>query len=220
MKPIQIEIWSDIICPFCYIGKRHLEQAIAESGLNSERDLNITWKSFELAPGFEAEPDGSIVEILAERKGWTPKQSQQMHDEVTRKAAESGLTYDFSKTVPAPSFDAHRMLHFAADHGLQGELKERLLSAYFTEGENIADSRTLARIAEEVGFPKEEAIETAESDRYREFVQDDIEEAHALKISGAPFFLFNREYAISGAQPVSLFQKALKRVTEPASAKK
>lgn len=215
MSKIKVEIWSDIVCPFCYIGKRHFENALKQSGLSDSTE--VVWKSFELQPGLEADPNQNIYDFLAEKKQWSPEQSREMHRHVTQKAAEAGLTYDFDRTIPANSFDAHRLIHFAADHGVQDAMKERLLSAYFTEGENIGDIDTLIRLADEIGLPKEDAATVLKGDRYRGDVKKDVEEARQMQVQGVPFFVMNRKYAVSGAQPVEVFVQALNKTAEDAA---
>lgn len=215
MSKIKVEIWSDIVCPFCYIGKRHFENALRDSGLSDSTE--VVWKSFELQPGLEADPNQNIYDFLAEKKQWSPEQSREMHRHVTQKAAEAGLTYDFDSTIPANSFDAHRLIHFAADNGVQDAMKERLLSAYFIEGENIGDVETLIRLAAEIGLSKAEAATVLKSDRYADDVEKDVQEAKQMQVQGVPFFVMNRKYAVSGAQPVDVFIRALNKTAEDAA---
>ncbi|MCC5914349.1 MAG: DsbA family oxidoreductase [Balneolaceae bacterium] len=212
---MKVEIWSDIVCPFCYIGKRHFENALRDSGLSDSTE--VVWKSFELQPGLEADPNQNIYDFLAEKKQWSPEQSREMHRHVTQKAAEAGLTYDFDSTIPANSFDAHRLIHFAADNGVQDAMKERLLSAYFIEGENIGDVETLIRLAAEIGLSKAEAATVLKSDRYADDVEKDVQEAKQMQVQGVPFFVMNRKYAVSGAQPVDVFIRALNKTAEDAA---
>lgn len=209
---ITVEIWSDVICPFCYIGKRHFEQALKSKGL--EEDVEITWRSFELAPDAQTNPEKSIYEVLSERKGWSSEQTKMMHEQVSQKASDAGLVYDFDKTIPANSFRSHQLLHLAKEKGVQDEIKERLLKAYFTEGKNIDDVATLIEIGKMEGLSEEEISAALESEKIKSAVQEDISMARQMGIQGVPFFVFDRTYAVSGAQPVEAFEQALAKINE------
>jgi predicted DsbA family dithiol-disulfide isomerase len=206
---MKIEIWSDVMCPFCYIGKRRLELALEQLPFN--RDIEVEWKSYQLDPDIKNEPGKHIDQYLAERKGVTLSYAKQMNDQVTRMAAELGLEYNFDKAVVANSFDAHRFSHFAAQHGKGNEAEERLFRAYFTEGKNIADIGTLVQLGTEIGLEAAELKQALESDAHALAVQEDISAANALGVRGVPFFVLDRKYAVSGAQPVEVFKQALER---------
>ena len=206
---MKIDIWSDIMCPFCYIGKRRLEQAL--SGFEHKADVEIIWHSFQLDPDMAALPGKSIHHYLAERKGMSIDRSVQLHDQMTKNALADGLVYNFDKAIIANSFDAHRLIHLAASHGLGGAAKEALLKAYFTDGKNISDHNTLMQIGIEIGLRVIETGEMLNSDLYASEVKEDIEMAQNLGINGVPFFVFDNKYAISGAQPAAVFSDGLQQ---------
>jgi predicted DsbA family dithiol-disulfide isomerase len=211
---MQIEIWSDVMCPFCYIGKRKFETALAQF---PEKDqVQIVWKSFQLSPDLKTEPGLSSNDYLARHKGISVAEAQQMHDHVTNMAAEVGLHYDFSKAVVANSWNAHRFAHFAKSKGLQPEAEEALFKAYFTEGKNIDDYPTLATLGASIGLDAHETIAMLESDAYHQEVRQDIQQARQFGINGVPFFVFNRKYALSGAQAPETFLQALQQITAEA----
>ncbi|SEJ13180.1 Predicted dithiol-disulfide isomerase, DsbA family [Cyclobacterium xiamenense] len=200
-----IEIWSDIVCPFCYLGKRKLEKAL--EAFPAEDAVSITYKSFQLMPDVPTQPGLSINAFLAREKGISLEQAQEMNAYVTEQANAMGLTYNLDRAVVANTFRAHRLLHHAKSLGLQSETKERLLKAYFTEGKNIDDTDTLLALAEEIGLTQVQQV--LESDDYALDVRADVLEARQLGIKGVPFFVFNRKSAISGAQNVALFSETL-----------
>ena len=204
---MQVEVWSDIMCPFCYIGKRKFETALSQ--FDDRDDVELVWKSFQLNPDQPTDPDTSIYEYLSESKGMPIEQARQMTREVAGRAAQVGLTFDFDASVTANSFDAHRLLHLAADAGVQDETKEALLSAYFTEGKNIADVATLTQIGEHVGLDPQRVQDILRSNEYADDVQRDIYESRQLGVQGVPFFVLNRKYAVSGAQESDTFLGAL-----------
>lgn len=206
---MKVEIWSDVMCPFCYIGKRRLEQALENFEYADEVD--IQWKSFQLNPAMETNPDININDYLAEAKGWSPEQARQMNERVTRMAAETGLEYHMEQAVVANSFDAHRLIQFAKTQDKANKAEEALFRAYFTEGKNIADHETLRVIAGHIGLDSDEVYEILESGQYADRVKHDVHIAKTLDIRGVPFFLFNRKYAISGARETEVFLKALKQ---------
>lgn len=206
---MKIEIWSDVMCPFCYIGKRRMEQAMEQ--FDHADDIRIEWKSFQLNPDMETDPDVSINEYLAESKGWPLDHARQMNERVTKMAAEVGLEYNMDQAVVANSFDAHRLIQFAKEHDKGGEAEEALFHAYFTEGKNIADHETLGGIASAIGLDSDETQEVLESDKYANAVKQDIEMAKNMNIRGVPFFLFDRKYGVSGAQQTDLFLEALEK---------
>lgn len=204
-----VEIWSDVMCPFCYIGKRRFEHALEQFEYSNE--VEIVWRSFQLNPDMETDPDLNINEYLAKTKGWSEMEARQMNDRVSRMAAEEGLEYHMDQAVVANSFDAHRLVQFAKTKGLGDEAEEALFHAYFTEGKNIDDLETLLEIAGSIGLDLPESREVLESDTFANAVKHDIQTARSLNINGVPFFMFNKKFAVSGAQKVQTFLKALKQ---------
>lgn len=209
-EPLYVDIWSDIVCPFCYIGKRNFEEAVDKAGLNDL--VKVVWHSFELAPDAETNPDDSIYDVLAKRKGWSLEESKEIHEQMEQRAKESGLEYNFDQTVPANSFKAHKLLHLGNKKDVQNEVKERLLKAYFTEGKNIDDYETLVITGKQAGLKENEIREALCSEIIESEVRKDIENAQKLGIQGVPFFVIHQKYAISGAQPVDVFEQALEKV--------
>jgi predicted DsbA family dithiol-disulfide isomerase len=206
---MEVEIWSDVMCPFCYIGKRRFEKALQSFEYNHE--VEITWRSFQLNPDMETDPDANINEHLAEAKGWSLDQAQQMNQRVTDMAADEGLEYHMDRAVVANSFDAHRLVQFAKDRGKADEMEEALFKAYFTEGKNIADHQTLITLAEGIGIDPTETRSILQSEKYTNAVKHDIQLAQNINITGVPFFLFDRKFAVSGARETEVFLKALKQ---------
>ncbi len=206
---MKVDIWSDVVCPFCYIGKRHFEQALADFA--DKDSVEVRWHSFELDPhaGNDARP---MIDALMEKYGQSREQAEGMMDRVIGMGKEAGLDLRLKQSIRANTFNAHRLLHLAAARGLQDQAKERLLSAYFTEGENVNDPQTLARLLDEVGINDEDVLTTLENDTYAESVRADERQAREMGITGVPFFVFNDKYAISGAQPVAAFKQVLEKV--------
>jgi len=204
---MKVEIWSDIMCPFCYIGKRRFELAMEQFEYKDR--IQIEWKSFLLSPDTETDPTINMHEFLAKHKGISVEEATGLNDYVTNMAAQSGLTYNFDKAIPANCFNAHRLIHFAKQHGKQDAAEEALFKAYFTDGRNIDDATTLLKIADELGLDSG-AFGLAMSDNeYTQAVLNDIEEAQQLGVRGVPFFVFNRKYAVSGAQDATVFLETL-----------
>jgi len=210
-SPIKIDIWSDIACPWCYIGKRRLEGGLAALG-DDAPEVEIEYHSFELAPDTPVDFDGSEVDFLAGHKGLPAAQVEQMLERVTGIAAAAGLDYDFDELKHTKTLKAHELLHFAKDQGRQLELSERLFRAYFTEGRHVGRIDELVGLAAEVGLDAEAAREALESGRYGSDVQADIAQAGAYGIQGVPFFVFEGKYGVSGAQPAEVFAQVLTQV--------
>jgi predicted DsbA family dithiol-disulfide isomerase len=206
---MKIEIWSDVMCPFCYIGKRRFEEAL--QNFEHKNDVEIEWKSFQLNPDLVTNPDLNITQYLADVKGWTIDYAQQLNNQVTEMAAGVGLIYDFDNAVVANSFDAHRFAHLAKKNGLGDAAEEVLFKAYFTEGKNIADHATLTQLGTDIGLDENEIKQTLETDAYALDVKQDITEAGQLGIRGVPFFVMNGKYAVSGAQMVPVFSETLEK---------
>jgi predicted DsbA family dithiol-disulfide isomerase len=204
---MKVEIWSDLVCPWCYLGKRRFERALDHSGRAA--DVEVTWRSFQLDPGL---PQGSRqphAEYLARRTGRTIDEVRQTRHRLVELAAAEGLRYDFDRYVVSNTRDAHRVAHLAADHDLGHEIQERLFRAQLEEGETLDDPSTLVRLAGEVGIPGYAVEGVLTSDRYQAEVDDDIRVGASLGVSGVPFFVFDRAYGVSGAQPVETFEHAL-----------
>lgn len=209
MKPMQVEIWSDVVCPWCYIGKRRFESALA--GFKHRDQVEIVWKSFELDPNAPRTSEQALDEMLSKKYGMSREKAAAANARVTSLAAQEGLDYHLAQAHPGNTFDAHRLIHLAAAHGRQGEMKERLMHAYFTEGQPVGDVETLVKLAVEVGLDADEARAVLAGDTYADEVAADEREARQLGITGVPFFVIDEKYGISGAQPTELFQQALEQ---------
>ncbi|MGN6780446.1 MAG: DsbA family oxidoreductase [Marmoricola sp.] len=209
---MRIEIWSDVVCPWCYIGKRRLEKALAAFPHRDE--VEVVWRSFELDPGAPAVPAETVAESLGRKYGGGAEAGRQMIDRVEAVAAEEGLRFRHHQALRVNTTDAHRLLHLALETGgreAQGRLKEALLSAYFVETENVADHDTLLRIAVENGLDPARVAEVLSGAEYADGVQADIAEAAALGATGVPFFVIDRRFGVAGAQPVEVFAQVLER---------
>jgi len=205
---MKIEIWSDIMCPFCYIGKRQLETALQQF---PDNDFEIEWKSFQLDPTITPEPEKDVYTYLAERKGMTVEQSKEMHKGVAERAKSVGLEYNFDKAVISNSLEAHRIIQLGKTKKLGDEIEEIFFKAYFTDGRDLNDGPTLIELAEKAGLDKNDVLKVLKSDNlYLKEVEHDIEEAQQIGVQGVPFFVFDRKYAVSGAQPVEAFVQTIK----------
>jgi protein disulfide-isomerase len=209
---MQVEIWSDIMCPFCYIGKRKFEAALEK--FPKKNEVEIIWKSYQLDPNIKEQPGKDIYTYLAEAKGQTKEWSIKMHENVVNMAKSVGLEYNFDKAVVANSFDAHRVIQLAKKHGLGDAIEERLFKAYFTEGKNFADHETLAAIGEEIGLNREEILRVLNSKDLADNVHSDVEEGRRLGLQGVPFFVFNRKIGVAGAQDSTVFLQALEEAAK------
>jgi predicted DsbA family dithiol-disulfide isomerase/uncharacterized protein (DUF924 family) len=212
---MKVEIWSDVICPFCYIGKRKLESALAQ--LPPRDRVEICWKSFQLQPDTKTDPARNALQHLAERKGWSMDFARQAAADISGRARDVGLTFNYDRTVVANTFDAHRLVHYASMLGKGDAMTEQLFKAYFTDGRNIADPAVLAELAVGAGLPGEGVKNVLASDGFADDVRRDIDDALQMGINGVPFFVFDNRYAVSGAQDTSVFLEALARaLDEPA----
>jgi len=222
MKKLRIDVWSDIVCPWCYVGKRRLETALAQF---PHRDaVEVVWRAFELDPSAPAVRDEGVphAERLARKYGITVARAEEMTQRLTEVAAADGLDFRFDRIRPGRTFDAHRLLHLAAERGLQDALKERLLRAYLTEGAAIGDHETLVRLASEVGLDADETRRVVSTDAYSADVRSEEDDARDIGITGVPFFVIGGRYAVSGAQPAELLLRAItaawNELPEPAEA--
>ncbi len=206
---MKVEIWSDVMCPFCYIGKRRFEKALGQ--FPGKEDIEVTWKSFQLNPDMKTEPGKNITQYLSEVKGWSLAQARQANEHVTQMAKEAGLQYNLDKAVVANSFDAHRVLQLAKVNGKGDAMEEQLFNAYFTEGKNIADHETLIQLAVAAGLDQDTVKKVLNSDEFTEAVEKDIYEARQIGVRGVPYFVLNDRYAVSGAQPAETFLGALNK---------
>ncbi len=196
---MDVEIWSDIACPWCYVGKRRFEAALAQ--FEHRDEVRVTWRSFELDPAAPPEREGDRAERLAEKYGMTVERAREMERQMTETAAGEGLDFRFESARSGTTFDAHRLVHLAAQHGMQDAMKERLLRAYFGEGELMSDHDTLVRLAGELGLTEDEVRQMLASDRFAEDVREDERTAARFGISAVPTFVVDRSLGASGAHP-------------------
>ena len=204
---LRVEIWSDVVCPWCYIGKRRFEQALA--GFAAREQVEVVWRAFELDSSAPAERAGRYAENLAAKYGVPIAEAQRMIDTLTATAAAEGLELRFDIARPGNTFDAHRLLHLAGERGVSDAVKERLLRATFTEGEPIGDAETLVRLVAEAGLDADEARAVLAGDRYADEVRGDERQAQAYGITGVPFFVVDGRYGVSGAQPAEVLGQVL-----------
>jgi predicted DsbA family dithiol-disulfide isomerase len=206
---VKVEIWSDVVCPWCYIGKRRFESALARFPHRDEVD--VEWRSFELDPAAPptAELRGTHADQLQVKFGRPAAEIDQLLARVTSLAAAEGLDFRFDLNRGGNSFDAHRLLHLAKAHGRQDQLKERLDRGTFTEGLAVSDHEELTALAVEIGLDEAEVRDVLAGDRYADAVRDDEAQARAYGINGVPFFVLDGRYGVSGAQPADLFLEAL-----------
>jgi len=208
---LSIEIWSDVVCSWCYVGKRHLETALAE--LPNRDAVELVWRSFELDPTLPADAGGADEE-LARRRGISLEDARAMHEETERMGEELGIRFDFARARRGNTFDAHRVLHMARDEGRQREVLEQLLSAYFTDGVPIGDRAALAASAALAGMDEDAVRAMLDGDAYTSAVRDDEQEAVMLGITAVPFFVIDRRYGLPGAHPPETIRAAIDRARE------
>jgi len=216
---VKVDIWSDIACPWCYIGKRKFEEGVRRFG----GEVEVEYHSFELSPDTPVDFDGTAADFLAGHKGLPKAQVTQMIDSVIGIAGAVGLDYDYDALQHTNTVKAHQLLHYAKDRGRQVEMKERLLRAYFIEGRHVGRVEDLADLAAELGFDRAGVVRALEADEYLPAVRGDQAQAAAYGINGVPFFVFEGKYGVSGAQDPAVFAEALTQVAaenaaEPASA--
>lgn len=206
---MRVEIWSDVVCPWCYVGKRNFEAAL--SRFEHRDEVEVIWRAFELDPSAPAEREGDYAAHLARKYGMSVDQAGKMIETMTGTGARAGVTLDFERARPGNTFDAHRLIHLAGERGVQDAVKERFLRATFTDGEPIGDREALLRLAVEAGLPEDEAATVLESGTYAAEVRAEEAEALELGISAVPFFVIDRTFGIPGAQPPNVILGALER---------
>lgn len=211
MSTLSIDVWSDIACPWCFVGKKRLETALAQ--FPNASNVRVTWHSFELDPGAKAQrdPDISSAAHLAKKYGKTFHEAEMMLQRMTEVGAAEGIEFRFDRVRGGNTFDAHRLLHHAQRHNVQTAMKERLLVAYFGEGKSLSDRGTLASLAAEVGLDQEAVSEMLASDQYTTEVRQDENNARQLGISGVPFFVIGSRYGVSGAQPADALLQVIRK---------
>ena len=208
---MKVDIWSDIVCPFCYIGKRRLEAVAAEAGIT----LDVTWHSFELDPNAPTNHSEDLATRLSKKYGRTLEQVAEMQKGIIAAGAEEGIHFKFDIARSGNSFNAHRIIHLATQKGLGNEAEERFFKAYFIEGEAIGDRDTVERLAISIGLDPAEVKNVLDTDLYADAVrQDEAIAQQELKVSGVPFFVFNNRLAVSGAQPREVFQQAFQQAAQ------
>ncbi|CCV64402.1 DsbA family oxidoreductase [Alteracholeplasma palmae J233] len=204
---MKIEIWSDFACPFCYIGKNRLEIALKEI---PSKDVDITYKAYELNPIAPLETTESSVEVFRKLKNTSVESAKQMFNRITQMGALDGLTFKMDDIIMTKTFDGHRLAKWARKFNKEADLTKRLMKAYFEDGLNLANYDVLTQLAEEVGLDKQTARKVLDSNEYEDTVNQEILEARQLGVQGVPFFVINRKYAISGAQSLEQFKEILK----------
>jgi predicted DsbA family dithiol-disulfide isomerase len=206
---MKVDIWSDIRCPFCYIGKRKFETALAK--FPQKDKVEVEWHSYELDPGLKTQSRTLVYDYLAKRKGISRESSIQLHRQLTETASDVGLTYNFDTTVVANSFDAHRLIQLAKINGLGDAAEERLFKAYYTEGKDISDHLTLIILGDEIGLNGKLVKQMLDGDDLADEVRYDQHQAKELGIQGVPFFVINERYGVSGAQQPEVFLETLEK---------
>jgi predicted DsbA family dithiol-disulfide isomerase len=206
---MEIEIWSDITCPFCYIGKRNFQIALEQ--FSEKENLKVRWRSFELDANAVKEYPGTLYDWLSKRYGRTTEQVIEMNQPVIRQASSLGLDFHLENVRPTNSFDAHRLIHLSREYGKELEMAEVLFRAYFSEGKNISNDEVLVQSGMSIGLTKNEIESTLHSERFADAVRIDKNEAQKFSIRGVPYFLLNRSAYLSGAQPAHVFLEALKK---------
>jgi len=207
-EPIKVDIWSDVQCPWCFIGKRKFEAGVAEFG----GDVEVEYHSFELAPDTPVDFDGTPIDYLSERKGISRDQANEMIARVTGIAQSVGLDYDYDHIHQTNTVKAHELLHYAKSKGRQLEMKERLLEAYFVKGEHVGRIADLADIAAEIGLDRDDVVRALESEEFLSDVKADVAQAAEYGINGVPFFVIDGKYGVSGAQEAQAFANVLAKV--------
>ncbi|WP_026691732.1 DsbA family oxidoreductase [Alteribacter aurantiacus] len=209
---MNVDVWSDIVCPFCFIGKRRFENAL--NRFEHKQAVSLTFKSFQLDPNAKKNSGESMHELLASKYNMSFEQARSTTDNVAAQAKEVGLDYDFDNMIPTNTEDAHRLSHYAKQEGKMDKVMERIMYAFFTEGKDVSDHDTLEEIAIDAGLDKEAVKHVLKTDQYGEDVRADQAEGAKIGVQGVPFFVFNGKYAVSGAQPEDAFLDVLEKVWE------
>ncbi|MGL4991596.1 MAG: DsbA family oxidoreductase [Sarcina sp.] len=204
---MKIEIWSDFVCPYCYIGKRRLEHAIEQ--FSDKENIELIFRSFELDPNAKKSYEDSIDEIIAKKYNISIQEAKSNNDNIIEQAKEVGLNYNFKDLILTNTFDAHRLTHYAKQEGKLNEMSERIFKAYFVDSLNISDHDTLIKLADEVGLNTSKVSEVLKSDMYSNEVRNDEAVAASKAVTGVPYFVFDEKFAVSGAQPSSIFLRVL-----------
>jgi predicted DsbA family dithiol-disulfide isomerase len=207
MSQIKIDVWSDVVCPFCYLGKAKLEHAIQKLGLTDE--VNIEWHSFQLEPSFPKNTSALAIDHLVKRKGISLEQLQTSQQRLVNQGKNYGIHFEFEKTLNFNTTDAHRLLHWSKAFEKSNELKTALIKAHFTDGVDLSQVKNLLKVVENIGLDPQSASQVLNSNSYAQEVQNDLALARQIGINGVPFFVFNQKTTISGAQPDSVFEEVL-----------
>lgn len=208
-QKMKIEIWSDIMCPFCYIGKHRMEKAFEL--FPNRNELEVVWKSFQLHPQIQYDSTKDAYDVVAEMKGVPKDQMKSSFTQIENMANDLGIKFDFNHVKMANTYDALRLVHLAEKYHLATEAKETLFKAFFEEGKNLSDSSTLLELGQSIGLPKQEIQDMLASEVYADEMNEDLYEATQIGVRGVPFFVFNRKYAVSGAQPVEAFVQTIEK---------
>jgi len=206
---MKIEIWSDVMCPFCYIGKNNFEEALNKLPFKDE--VQVEWKSFQLDPSLDPKQTQNTIEYFREKKGFPEAQATQMISQVAQMGKGAGIDFNFEKALITNTLSAHKLLHLAKKYNKSNEMEEALFIAHFIDGKNVGDTEVLVSLAESLDLDKEEARQAVTTDQWDNEVNQDILEARNNGVSGVPFFVLNGKYAVSGAQPVEAFEEALQQ---------
>ncbi len=209
---MKIEIWSDVMCPFCYLGKHKLEKAL--TNFDHKNEVKIEWKSYLLNPDLDDNFESDTTSYLMEKRGLPKSEIEQVQKHLTEQAKSLGLTFNMDASKITSTKHAHRLLQWAKKNGKGNEMEERLFKAYFTEGLRVNDYEVLAQLAGEIGLNKEEALQILQKNEFVKEVENDLYEAQQFQIRGVPFFIFDRKYAISGAQDTQVFAQTLQKSYE------
>lgn len=212
---MKIDIWADVVCPFCYLGKRHLEAALAD--FPGREDVTIHWRSFQLDPSAPTDEHLPTAQMLAKKYGLSPEQTVESQAGITASAAAVGLDYHLDATVTGNTFDVHRVIKHAIDQGLGDEAVEAFFDAYFTQGRVIFDRAVILELADEIGLPRAGVEAVLDGEAHADQVRADADQARAYGATGVPFFVFNDAVGVSGAQPVEVFGQALAQAAVPKS---
>ncbi len=213
MAPLRVEIWSDVVCPWCYVGKRRVETALQAY----DGEVDVRWRSFELDPQAPPVRELPAAEHLAAKYGMSVEDARALNAQMTELAAGEGLEYHLDRTRGGNTFDAHRLIQLGAARGVQDAVKERLMRGYFTEGEPVSDHETLVRLGADAGLDPAEARATLESDAYADDVRGDELLAQRMGIQGVPYFVLDRRFGVSGAQPAEVLLQAFERARQEAA---